>query len=198
MELSDELDVLIAQRDFGQAITMVERARGIIAGCIGETARLHLIRTNLNDRITAIARLVSLDLTSPATTKTQIQEDIQRLQRLGLGDQARDIYLSTRTTLIRHRLRQLQYNGDIVAYITDYSEIFFRLIKNTCEWFSVSFHNASMASGFMKWIQKEVFNFSSTFKKQFFDMDHEFSTIVECVLTTFDKCQEVFFINAVK
>lgn len=191
LELSDELDVLIAQRDFGQAITAVERARLIIAACTGETPRLNILRTNIDERVTKLARLVSLDLKSPAATKNQIQEDIKRLLRLGLGDQARDIYLTARSSTIKHRLRQLQFNGDIVSYMIDYSEVFFRLIKNTCDWFGVSFHDASMASGFMKWIHQEIMKFAVIFRKQTFDLDHEFSVIAECVITAIERCQEL-------
>ena len=127
-----------------------------MSACTGETPRLNILRSSVDERVTTLSRLVSLDLTSPAATKNQIQEDISRLLRLGLGDQARDIYLTSRSSTIKHRLRQLQFNGDIVSYMIDYSEVFFRLIKNTCEWFGISFHDASMASGFMKWIQKEL------------------------------------------
>ena len=118
-----------------------------MAACTGETPRLNILRSNIDERVTTISRLVSMDLTSPAATKTQIQDDIERLLRIGLGDQARDIYLTSRSVTIKHRLRQLQFIGDIVSYMIDYSEIFFRLIRNTCEWFSVSFHDPSMASG---------------------------------------------------
>ena len=55
-----------------------------------------------------------------------------------------------------HRLRQLQYHGDIIQFMTDYSNVFFGLLKNTSEWFKGSFHDASMASGYMKWVQMEL------------------------------------------
>jgi hypothetical protein len=191
LELSDDLDVLIAQRDFGQAISHVEKARLIIESCKGETTRLSILRSNIEERVTAISRLVSMDLISPAATKSQIQGDIKRLQRLGLGDQARDIYLTSRSSIIKHRLRQLQFNGDIVSYMIDYSEVFFRLIKNTCEWFQVSFHDPSMASGFMKWIHDEVHKFTVIFRKQTFLMNHGFRVITDCVVTATERCQDL-------
>ncbi|KAJ3318000.1 exocyst complex component exo84 [Boothiomyces sp. JEL0866] len=100
IEIPDELDVLIAHRDFDQAVIYVEK-----------------------EKINNLAKLISLDLTSPAATKIQIQQDIERLLRLGLGDQARDTYLEARSVTIRHRLRQLYFNGDIVSFIMDYSEM---------------------------------------------------------------------------
>ncbi|KAJ3274292.1 exocyst complex component exo84 [Terramyces sp. JEL0728] len=195
IEIPDELDVLIAHRDFDQAVVYVEKARQILASCTGETQRLKILRSNIQEKINNLAKLVSLDLTSPAATKIQIQQDIERLLRLGLGDQARDTYLEARSATIRHRLRQLYFNGDIVSFIMDYSEVFFRLIRNTCEWFSVSFHNPAMASGFMKWIQKELHFFTSMFKKHVFQPHHSFHMISECVITSIDKAQDLHSIG---
>ncbi|KAI8894313.1 hypothetical protein BC833DRAFT_605363 [Globomyces pollinis-pini] len=191
LELSDDLDVLIAHRDFDQAVLNVEKARQIMALCDNDTARLQFIRSSIEERITTLSEIVSIDLTSTSATKNQIQADIDRLQRLGLGDHARDIYLTTRSQVIRHRLRQLHFNGDIVAYMFDYCDIFFRLIKNTCDWFGGSFHDPSMASGFMKWIQIELDYFGKKFRKQIFGVDHEFHIIAECVITALDRCEEL-------
>ncbi|KAJ3255507.1 exocyst complex component exo84 [Boothiomyces macroporosus] len=193
IEIPDELDVLIAHRDFDQAVVYVEK---------GETQRLKILRSNIQEKTHNLAKLISLDLTSPAATKSQIQQDIERLLRLGLGDQARDAYLDTRSVTIRHRLRQLYFNGDIVSFVVDYSEVFFRLIRNTCEWFSVSFHNPGMASGFMKWIQKELHFFTSMFRKHMHSIGMDLSTIFENLINDdlafaidahAQKCDEAIF-----
>ena len=54
------------------------------------------------------------------------------LLQLGLGEQARDIFLTARSITIRHRIRILRINGDVAAYVLDLSEIVFRSIRNTC------------------------------------------------------------------
>jgi hypothetical protein len=187
LELPDELDVLIAHRDFTQAILMIEKARSLLTQ---DSPRLQYIRHAIHERITTISRLVSIDLVSPAATQSKIKEDISRLVRLGLGETARDIYLSTRSRTIRQRLRQLQFGGDVVSFVYDYTLVFFKLLKNTCEWFRDSFHDASMASGFMKWVQTELERFSRNVLKQIF-MQTEFSLITKCVTTCLDLCQEM-------
>ena len=191
VELPDELDVLIAHRDFGHAISLIEKARSIIQSSIGETPRLQNLRKHLDIRTKNVARLISNELTSPGATKTEIQEDIQRLLRLGLGDQARDIYLVNCTTKITHKLRQIQFNGDIVSFISTYSEVFFNLLKHTCEWFGSSFDDPSMASGFMKWMQDQISQYATIFKRQVFDMNYEFGVVAECVMTSIERCQEM-------
>ena len=191
VELPDELDVLIAHRDFGHAISLIEKARSIITSSIGETSRLQTLRKLLDIRTKNVARLISNELTSPGATKTEIQEDIQRLLRLGLGDQARDIYLTNCSTKITHKLRQIQFNGNIVSFILEYSDVFFGLLKHTCEWFGSSFDDPSMASGFMKWMQDQIAQYAKIFKRQVFDMNYEFSIVAECVMTAIEKCQEM-------
>jgi hypothetical protein len=84
-DLSDELDVLIAHRDFDQAVSHVDRARGLLANS-AETPRVIALRSTINERISLMCKLMTIDLASPVATKAQVQSDIDRLLRLGLGD----------------------------------------------------------------------------------------------------------------
>ena len=191
VEIPDELDVLIAHRDFDEAVTNVAKARRMLAGCGGETQRVQIIRSNLNERIKYLSKLISLDLGSPVATKDQVQGDIDKLLRLGLGDQARDIFLTARTKTIRTRVRNLVFDGDLVGYISDFAELTFRLIRNTCDWYSGSFHDTTMASGFMKWLQQEIKHFTEALRRQVFSSKQDFPIIAECLLTTLDHIQEL-------
>jgi hypothetical protein len=60
---------------------------------------------NIETRITKLANLISLELANPLSTKRTVQANIDRLLRLGLGEQARDIFLSARSANIQHRIR---------------------------------------------------------------------------------------------
>lgn len=40
----------------------------------------------VEERTAALAKMITLDLASPVATKKQVQENIDRLLRLGLGD----------------------------------------------------------------------------------------------------------------
>lgn len=191
VELPDELDVFIAHRDFDQAVTCVAKARRILNHAKGETQRLQILRSTINSRIVMLSKLVALDLASPVATKDQVQGDIQKLLRLGLGDQARDIFLTARSTTIRSRLRHLKFNGDLPTYISEFSELTFRLIRNTCDWYSGSFHQPEMASGFMKWLQQEIKCFTETLRRQVFSSKQDFPVIAECLLSTLDHVQEL-------
>lgn len=191
VELPDELDVLIAHRDFDQAVGAVTKARKILNAAKGETQRVQILRSTINTRIFNLSKLIALDLASPVATKDQVQGDIDKLLRLGLGDQARDIFLSARSATIRSRLRHLKFNGDLPGYIADFSELTFRLIRNTCDWYSGSFHDTEMASGFMKWLQQEIQSFTKTLRRQVFSSKQEFNVVAECLMSTLDQIQEL-------
>ena len=149
------------------------------------------IKNTLNSRITTLSKLVALNLANPGATREQVQADIGKLLRLGLGHQARDIFLSARSSTIRSRLRGLKYTGDLPEYISGFTELTFKLMKNTCEWYSAAFSEPEMASGFMKWLQKELLLFTETLRRQVFASKQEFTVIAECLLTTLEHVQEL-------
>ncbi len=84
----------------------------------------------------------------------------------------------------------------MVKYISDFAELTFRLIRNSCDVYSGSFHDSGMASGFMKWLQNEITHFTNTLRHQIFDSKQDFNTIAECILNTLDHLQQVRLINA--
>ena len=57
------------------------------------------------------------------------------------------MFLSTRTLIIKKRIRQLVFEGDITTYISELALVVFTLIRNTCEWYRDSFKQNDMASG---------------------------------------------------
>eukprot|EP00842_Homolaphlyctis_polyrhiza_P006746 jgi/Hompol1/7072/HPOL_005178-RA len=191
IELPDELDVLVAHRDLDNAVVNLEKARRILSNVDNETSRIQTLRASVEQRTENLAKLISMDLASPVSTKPQVQENIDRLLRLGLGDQARDIFLTARTNTIRHRTRQLKFDGDIVAYMSDLAEVTFRLIRNTCDWYGGSFRDSTMASGFMKWVTNEITHFTATLRRQVFDSHQRFSIISECLASTLEHCQQL-------
>ncbi|RKO83701.1 Cullin repeat-like-containing domain protein, partial [Blyttiomyces helicus] len=190
-ELPDELDVLIAHRDFDQAVALIERARKILESVTAETPRVVLIRASIEERMSKLSHLVSLSLANPVSNKRQVQANIDRLLRLGLGDQARDFFLTARSAIIRHRVRILKIDGDIVVYISDLAEVIFRLIRNTCDWYGGSFRDTTMASGFMKWVRSEIEYFAGIFRRQVFDSKQSFTVIADCLQNTMDHFRQL-------
>jgi hypothetical protein len=87
MELPDELDVLIAHRHFQAAVAGIEKGRRLLAKATAETPRIALAWSLLEQRTTDLARQINLELASPVSTKFHVQQNINLLLRIGLGDQ---------------------------------------------------------------------------------------------------------------
>jgi hypothetical protein len=87
MELPDELDVLIAHRHFQGAVAGIEKGRQLLAKATAETPRITLARSLLEQRTADLARQINLELASPVSTKFHVQQNIDLLLRIGLGEQ---------------------------------------------------------------------------------------------------------------
>ena len=160
-----------------------------------QSSNLQMIRKQIIERANALSRLVSIELASPVATKNQVQNNIERLLRLNMGSRARDIFLTARTHSIRHRIRQITLSGSMVLYVSELAEVIFRLIRNTCDWYSSSFKDTTMASGFMKWVYQEVEFFTNIVRRQVFDSKQNFNVIAECMQSTLEYCKQVYFTN---
>ncbi|KXS17582.1 hypothetical protein M427DRAFT_54516 [Gonapodya prolifera JEL478] len=186
-ELPDELDVFIALREFDEAVEQTDKAKLIIAQVITESPRVRSLRLAVEERVTRLAGVISQELANPLSTRAQVKCNIDRLLRLGLGEQAREIFLTARSSLIKHRVRQLQFDGDITQYIAELAVVVFTIIRNTCDWYTSSFKESGMASGFLKWVKTEIEQYAAIFRRQIFDAGQNFAVIADCLQATVEQ-----------
>ncbi|KAI8622354.1 hypothetical protein BC830DRAFT_1089575 [Chytriomyces sp. MP71] len=188
-ELSYDLDVLIAHREFDGAVTEIMKARNLFKTHPGAKITHQHERQEVEDRVDILASYICRDLANPIASKLQIQDNIDRLILLGLGKQARTIFLESRTAIIRHRIKLVKFDGDVSDYVNDLSMIVFRLIRSTCDWYNSSFKEAAMASGFLKWVRREIEHFGDIIRRQVFESQKNFSVIAECLDHTLHHCE---------
>lgn len=67
--------------------------------------KLDETRKRLDERVSRLSRAIIQNLGQSHITKLAVQRDVGWLERLGCLDQARDVFLSNRTKVIRHRTR---------------------------------------------------------------------------------------------
>ncbi|KAJ3293381.1 exocyst complex component exo84 [Rhizoclosmatium sp. JEL0117] len=188
-ELSYDLDVLIAHREFETAVTEILRARDMFANYPDTKIKYQFERQDIEDRVDVLASYICRDLANPIASKTQIQDNIDRLILLGLGNQARNIFLESRSDIIHHRIKLVKFDGDVADYVNDLSMVVFRLIRSTCDWYNVSFKETTMASGFLKWVRREIENFGDIIRRQVFESHKKFSVIAECLDHCLHHCE---------
>ncbi|KAJ3342881.1 exocyst complex component exo84 [Entophlyctis luteolus] len=89
-ELSYDLDVLIAHREFDKAVSEIVKARQMMVGHKSMASTVYL---DVELRADVLAGKICRDLANPIASKRHIRENIERLVALGIADRARDIFL---------------------------------------------------------------------------------------------------------
>ncbi|ORX77307.1 hypothetical protein BCR32DRAFT_270729 [Anaeromyces robustus] len=181
-ELPDELDVLIAQRDFDKAVVLIEKAKSVLS--MEDNQKIRSYRKTLDGKISSLVTSICNELSDPLLIKSQVRNNINRLLKLDKAEKAQEIFLSSRSELISHRIRQLVFNGETNQYIKELATIDFTLIKNTCEWYNDSFKDPKMSSYFIIWVIKEIDKYISIFRNQVLKSKSNFSVARECIETT--------------
>jgi len=94
-------------------------------------AKMEDTRKRLDERVSRLSRAVILDLGQSHITKVAVQRDVGWLERLGCLDQARDVFLTNRTKVVRQRMGQVKYSRFFVYCL---SKECFDLISNLCDY----------------------------------------------------------------
>ncbi|KAI8089706.1 uncharacterized protein BX664DRAFT_280848 [Halteromyces radiatus] len=188
--LPDELEVMIALRRFEEAVTCITKARGILS--IYSNNPPPLIRDSL-DKVAkytdSLGATICNDLGNPLLTKLQFQRYVDWLLRLDKGEKAREVFLSTRSLIIKKRIRQLTFEGDTTTYINELALVVFTLIRNTCEWYRDSFKLNAMSSGFVTWVREQTEIYAEIYKRQvFYQNQLGCQVIADCFKSTLDQC----------
>lgn len=106
--------------------------------------------------------------------------------------QAREVFLNTRSLIIKKRIRQLTFEGDSTTYINELALVVFTLIRNTCEWYRDSFKQNEMASRFITWVREQTEIYADIYKRQVFNHSQlNCQIIADCFKSTLDQCSIV-------
>jgi len=186
-EASDELDVFIAQRQFDEAILLVEQANKLLVQLPPQSNEYHVFNKRIESQAMKLAENIGQDLKNPLSTKFQVKEHIQRMMKLGLTEQAREIFLSTRTVVIKSKIRKLKFEGEIYTYIRKLSHVVFTLLKNTCIWYKSFFEEPGLSSGFVRWICHEISDYCATFRRHVFQ-NQNFQITIDCLRVSAESC----------
>lgn len=170
-DVSDELVVHISLRNFEAAVTLIEQgacgdwtcwtgmvlttlffvgmsaARTAIPLVHADANAAALLRSKVDARHGELTAALLEDLRAPGIAKSGVVRHAAWLLRLGEVDRARDVFLAGRAALVKKRVKQIKFEGDIGVYISELAVVVFTLIKNTCEWYMAAFKDNKLASG---------------------------------------------------
>ncbi|KAI9316768.1 Cullin repeat-like-containing domain protein [Dichotomocladium elegans] len=165
-DLPDELEVAISLRQFETAVGYIEQAKKVLDAYSKSTPLLRESKERVQKYSESLASIISHDLGNTLLTKLQFQRLVNWLLRLDKGEEAREVFLSTRSLIIKKRIRQLTFEGDSTTYINELALVVFTLIRNTCEWYRDSFKQNEMASRFIAWVREQTETYAEIYKRQ--------------------------------
>ncbi|KAJ1931642.1 exocyst complex component exo84, partial [Linderina pennispora] len=131
-----------------------------------------------------LARLILADLLIPCSPRKQVAGNVSLLHRLGWDKEAKEAFLASRSATIKNRTRQLKLEGNTRLYIRELAVVYFRLIRNTCEWYSEFFQDPTMISALIAWVRQEMAGYAAIFRRHVFHETQKFQTIASCLKHT--------------
>jgi len=146
-DFSDQVSVAIALREWGEAVSMMEQGQAMLAGYSSSDFPYRDLSMKLQALTSQLVDSITHDLSSPALKKTAVVRNVGYLLRLDRGEKAREVFLQSRSDLLKKRSRQIKFEGDVSLYISELALVHFTLIKNTSEWYMSAFKDNRMASG---------------------------------------------------
>nr|CAG4640667.1 EOG090X021B [Eulimnadia texana] len=174
-ELSDDLEVCIAQRDFEEAVALVEKNRSFWDQANSTLVNLYRdLKTKIDSRVNQLGQVLANELRVSPDKSLQggpraARRALMLLTRLGKATLACDLFLKHRSALLKRDLRQLPTEGAAVLYIKRLAGVFFPFLVDTGREVTRAFANVQVClSAFVVWARHEVHKFCSSFKRHVF------------------------------
>merc|ERR1712126_268902 len=186
-ELSDTLEVHIAQREFEQAVELVQEAEAEFSNIQEFSPKMAEIRDACKERKEGLLKVLRNELKVTPDKSLQggprtARRAVGLLSSVGQADQARDLLLSHRTALLRHTVKNVRPEGSTTIYVQRLGTAFFHQITETCKEFDKCFPGLSeKASSLLVWTEEEVDWFAERLNKQVFNSQSGISLVSSCV-----------------
>ncbi|KAG9032178.1 exocyst complex component exo84 [Tulasnella sp. JGI-2019a] len=175
----DSLAVAIAQREWEEAVGLIEQAQGVTTAPAST-----LLPPRVSPLKVALTNDLLHDIADPTNRKLAVVKLAAHLNSLGAGVAARDAFLSMRTEVLRKRTRMIRFEGSISLYVSELALVTFTHVKHTAEWYLASWREHDMASGMVSWAKERIEVFATMFRRQVYGPDVDAQTIQESVQVT--------------
>ncbi|TGZ83651.1 hypothetical protein EX30DRAFT_338268 [Ascodesmis nigricans] len=190
----DDLDEFIAHRKFDEAVAEVSSMRSLGQNLSkSNTLVSELINLKLDERSSKLASIITADLVANTGHKSVVKANITWLVKLDYEDRAREAFLEARSKLIKKRTRQVQFEGDVSAYISQIAIVQFTLIKNTVEIYNTCFDHR-LASALVRWAHIHVKEYIELLDRQLETVNPESDVYKSCM--DFTKSHSAMLVDA--
>ncbi|KAF2083536.1 hypothetical protein K490DRAFT_51405 [Saccharata proteae CBS 121410] len=176
----DELDINIALQHFEDAVARVDKLKRIARNIKGNAVAQDIIVFKVNERAAKLASVLTRQLVETHNWATSTKRNVDWLTQLGFEDRAREAYLEARSGIVKKRIRQCIFEGDLHHYIYQISFIYFSVIRNTVQTYQTCFPPVAM-SACVKWAKDLVEDFNAILARQLSSVERDGKVFQECV-----------------
>lgn len=189
----ENLDVFIAQREFNQAIELIDATKGFLKE-FSDSHALRDVRARINHRITQLSAVLMKELESSPSGSLRggpraARRAVGLLIKLGQSAKACELFLLNHNHIIRHDLEDVKSEeGATSLYVANLSSVFFTGLRNTALEFQRAFgSNNGSYSSFVVWCINELKAFCEQCKPVIF-AKMPLSTVAECLVAIRKEC----------
>uniref|UniRef100_A0A060T7X9 Exocyst complex component EXO84 n=1 Tax=Blastobotrys adeninivorans TaxID=409370 RepID=A0A060T7X9_BLAAD len=210
-ELVNELDVKIAYRQFPEAAQIISSkleavketptantssveklaamsttaaATQAITSSTDKGLAAQVLKMKLEQRRQELADVLLHEIAQGYLSRSQVQENVELLIRLQAGEAAKKTLFESRHELIRKRIKDVEFHGDIVNYITQVAIIHFRMMLSTAEIFSKCYSDAASSSSLVEWVKQQIEDYVMLFARQLFNVSPDSDVYKACAEVT--------------
>lgn len=192
----ENLDVFIAQREFDQAIQLIDATKGYLKE-FSDSHALRDVRARINHRTTQLSTVLMKELESSPSGSLRggpraARRAVGLLIKLGQSAKACELFLLNHNHIIRHDLEDVKNEeGATSLYVGNLSSVFFSGVRNAALEFQRAFgcNNGSFSS-FVVWCINELQAFCKQCKPIIFSKV-PLSTVAECLMAIHKDCNSL-------
>ena len=194
VEAPEEIDVLLAQREFVEAQRLLLKAeRALKKDEIVATD----INRQLNEKRKSLVEILSAELCPAADRSLRAGARGQRLPaqlliELGQERKAAKLFLKSRTEAQRYSQKSLRVEGSLILYASKFCRSFFDHIRETAKEFNHDFESRPVNySALVVWTKNEISEFVTQLSAQIFQSNVDIGDQAECVQNAMVNAQKV-------
>lgn len=164
----ENIDVYIAQRDFNEAVNLIDRLKLHVKDVPDQLAYRD-IKARTSHRINRLSVVLMNELKSTTSGSLRggpmaARRAVGLLLRLGRASKACELFLQNHSHIVEHELKQIKLEGATTIFISNVSSTFFGCLQNAAKEFELAFgENCGSYSAFMVWCIQELEAFLHTY-----------------------------------
>lgn len=199
-DIPENLDVYIAQREFDEAVDLIEETKM----CLKDISDQHAfrdIRARLGHRINKLSAILMKELEASPSGSLRggpraARRAVRLLIRLGFSPKACNLFLENYRQIIQRDMDDVKMEGTFSLYISNFAATFFTGLRNAATEFERAFEdNDGSYSAFIVWCNKQLQSFAEQSSAIIFPQEGgdklSLSAVADCITAAVKECDKL-------